>query len=265
MFDPERPDEPGPDVLHFIYALMLWPQDESARRKFEGLQFFKFLELLETAPSLKKDEVLTKAVEAQLRGIGGVSTLREMESERKILTDMQNRADRGKWAGGALCMAYLLHTNHAKEIEGGISLRKVRAFLARKGEQFFRKPPKEEALKEAWDEFKSVAPLWAAKFFVDHWMRTQLEVDPLKDLILPEDPTLRNWKIEQAMSQAWVRTVLPLAHDFQEFGLNYKPLKSSVPLLDPKVLWTLVDLPDWAFDRPRVFFLEDLIEILNDY
>ena len=144
-------------------------------------------------------------------------------------------------------------------------MRKLFAFLFRKGDHFFQKPPSVGVLNDAWKDFKSVVHLWASMYFVDSWIQERTR--GLENASLPPDmdSMALKWEMQNEVAPDWQRAWYALAHDIQEFGLTYKPLNASAPLLDSDVLLKLVGVQDCSIKRPHVRFTSQMLEEFEDF
>lgn len=257
-------NEATPISYQGLFSVMCWPQEPEKVKGFLGVEFFRLMEQVDAQPQLKADPDFIQGLELIRKQLGGWASISNMPRSDEVIADLKNRMMRGNWVGGTLCMAYILRENHSMQIEGEISLRRLWTFLFQTRSQFFQKPPKREALREAWDEFKSVAHLWAANFFVNQWMAETL-IDRTKESLVHSgihSPT-QEMVTERTLSQ-YVQLMLPLANVFQDFGLTFKPSRSRKSLLDPDRLWTLEDVPTRSFPFPTITLSDQTLEIFND-
>lgn len=263
--DSDRPAMSGGGLLRGVIGIMCWPNDEARRMAYIKHEYFDQLKRMDEFPFLKEDPLLVGFLEVFRTMLGGWSALADLPPNSELLDDMKVRTIKGGWVGASLCLTYLLQTNHTKQIQGGVSLRKVWAFLFRTGNQFFSTPPEKDALKDAWDEYKSVAHLWAAAYYIELWAKEEVFKEGLTNLPLPQDKALRKLTLSTAATSLWIQSAIPLAKRFQEFGLSYKPAFSKRYLLDESHIWTLENLPDWPCPSTDARLSDELLEIFNDY
>lgn len=263
--DSDRPAAPGSGLLRGVMGIMCWPSDEVRRMAYLKHEYFDQLKRMDEMPLLKEDPLLVGFLEEFRTMLGGWGALADLPPNSELLDEMKARAVKGAWVGASLCLTYMLQTNHTKQIERGVSLRKVWAFLFRTGDRFFNTPPEKDALKDAWDEYKSVAHLWAAAYYIELWAKEEVFKKGITDLPLPQDKALRKWTLSTAATSLWLRSAIPLARRFQDFGLSYKPTFAKSPLLDKGLIWSLEDVPDWPCPSMDARLSDDLLEIFNDY
>ncbi|WP_243304662.1 hypothetical protein [Geothrix oryzisoli] len=247
-----------------LFSVMCWPQEPEKMKGFLGVEFFRLMEQADAQPQLRDNPDFIQGLEFIRKQLGGWTSISNMPKSHEVFADMKNRMMRGNWVGGTLCMAYILRKNHSGQIEGEISLRRLWTFLFQTRNQYFPKPPKKEALREAWDEFKSVAHLWAANFFINQWMAETLADRTKESLVHLEIQSPTQETVTEIILSHHVPLVLALAKDFEEFGLNFKPSHSRKPLLDPERLWTLEDVPNRSFPFPKIILSDQILEIFND-
>ncbi len=236
------------ELLGQMSAVMLWPHDEKARDTYvrSGCRDMQAI-LEEEFPEFREHPLVQEMLCSLHTRYGGWSGLRNLRPESEVKQEALRLSARATWAGATLFLLIQFQEHHADQLEGGVSLRKVRSFLARRGEEWFITPPDHESIKEAWREFRAVPHFWAAKYFVDHWLgpaiRTQAEQN-FVETTFPNEK-FRRMAIQAEEADLRSRYILVNAHRFQDFGLGFKPPSSPTPVLDSEVLWRIEDLPDW--------------------
>ena len=263
---PELRSEPNAETLRWLFGLMCWPkkEEEERRNAFVALGHFELRERIDSSPFLKEEPLLERALDIHLQMLGGWKGISNLPPKKELFLEARKRMARGAWVGATLCTAYLIHKNYGGEGEEEISLQRIRKFLFRARNEFFENPPEKEALKDAWNEFKSVAHLWAGQYFVKHYMARQVAEVVVSGL----PPSVTQADVERECERRLVplttQAIFAMAKEFQEFGLTYTPARSARPLLDADLLWTLVDVPECPIECPRIFFSDDLLEIFDD-
>lgn len=262
-FFPDWGLRPAPGLLHDLKAVMAWPRDERARMAFHAALHFQAQALWEQVPGMPDDPLVRKLLAEQRQRIGGWPVLMESPPAGEILAQAEQRGTRGAYAGAALALAYLLQTRYAQRLQGPVSLRRVRALLARKGNPFFEEPPGAGALAEAWEEFQSVAHLWGADLILRTWCLDAVAAAAQADLDARREP--RPWGFPELALAHSVMVLLSLARELQGFGLATTPKHARAPFLDPATLWHVTDLPDWEVQLPPLELPADLLERYEDY
>lgn len=256
------------ELLGQMSALMIWPNDEDARRAYAQSGFRDMHAILEEElPEYREHPLVQEMLSALKSDFGGWSSLRNLRPESEIEAEGVRLSKRASWAGATLFFLIQFQENHANDLEGGISLNKVRSFLSRRGEEWFGTPPEREAIKDAWVEFCTVPHFWAAKYFVDHWLGTSIrdQAEQRFKEITFSDERFRRIAIRSEEADLRTKHILVYAHRFQGFGLAFKPPRSRTTLLNPDILWRIEDLPDWDIPDMGIKFPLDVLETLNDY
>lgn len=254
----------SPWILAYIFTFMYWPQDITRRTEYMCLSHFDLLTLLDKVPFLDKDKSISVVLEEGRARFGGWQALASLPPKNDFICDIENRSARAEWVGVTLFIAYTLKTHHTHQLKEKVSLRKVREFLFRNRNLFFPIPPKKEALKDAWDEYKAVSHLWAAKHYIEQLKLSALPQNFDNNLLGKDTLANEAWKKASFIDPTWNKRMLSYAMEFQEFGLRYKPANSRTSLLDPDLLWTLEDLPNWGRERPAYALPDELVEDYND-
>jgi hypothetical protein len=262
--DLDSSNKPTHALFQHIASIMCWPEDEKARKSFHRIQHFQMAWMLDFISTEREFPEIRRLLELHRESIGGWLALAEARPVQDLTAEVKSSTTRGDWVGGTLCLAHILHTQHADRVKGQLSLRKVRAFLYRTGDHFFKQPPGPEAANDAWEEFKSVAHLWAGRFFIEHWMTKQIAAAVIAGLSNRDLNTIQKWEIDLQLDSLWTQAMLTMAKVFQDFGLSYKPARSRTPILDANRIWTLVDLPIWPLDPPIIRLTEAMLEIFED-
>ena len=262
---PSWGERPTLSTLEELRAVMCWPRDEQARMTFHRLLHLQLRSDWEQAPHLADDPLFIKLFARDWQAFGGAEAFLETPPYQTVMDEAERRSTRGEWAGATLCLAHLLHTRYADRLEGPISLRKVRALLARQGSPFFQELPGPRALNDAWEEFQPVAHLWAGSFFVGQWLGATLREAVAADMVARSHLPPPTWQPSDLFLSHLGWAILSLATTFQEFGLAYLPKHARKPLLDPEQLWRLVDVPVWPVAIPAVDLPAELLERFDDY
>jgi hypothetical protein len=160
-----------------------------------------------------------------------------------------------------------------------ISLNRVWKWIEQYGSLWIPMYTTKDRLDEDWEQFKSVAHLWAADFAF-HWLgfanqphshfasQWQREIVPM----LPHNALASHPKeADQALAviekvdyiNHRLRYLFTFARHFQDFGLAFRPKRSRKPLLDHDRLYLLEDVPDWGIPFPEVELPEEWVESMN--
>ncbi len=256
------------ELLGQMSAVMLWPHDEKARETYvrSGCRDMQAI-LEEEFPEFQEHPLVQTMLRSLQTRYGGWSGLRNLRPEAEVEKEALRLSTRATWAGATLFFLIQFQEHHAEQIEQGMSLRKVRSFLARQGSDWFSAPPESEVLKDAWDEFRTVVHFWAAKYFVDNWLGAAIRASAEQQLSgTPElNPRIRHLTLKSTEVDLRTKHVLVYAHRFQTFGLTFRPARSQSPVLDLEALWRIEDLPEWEIPDLGLKIDSDLLEILNDY
>lgn len=256
------------ELLGQMSALMLWPHDEKARNTYIQSGFRDMCAILEEElPEVREHPQVQELFSSLQAGFGSWSGLRNLRPESEVEAEARRLSTRATWAGATLFFLIQFQGSHPEQLEGGISLKKVRSFLARSGKEWFGTPPDREAIKDAWVEFRAVTHFWAAKYFIDQWLgpsiRTQAE-QCYKETIFPNERFRRIAIMSEEMDLR-VKHILAHAHRFQRVGLAFKPPFSRTPVLDAEILWRIEELPDWDIPEMGIELHADILGVLNDY
>ncbi len=246
-----------------VFAFMCWPNDEQKQRDLLSLDYLSNREYVDTNVFLKDHPFWQSDLEARMRNLGGWDALRSARPAVDVIPDVAKRARRGYWAGGTLCTIYLLQTDHAQELKKALSLRHVWTCLPYSGARIFTDCPSAHVLKDVWDEFLSVAHLWAAWYLVERWMGHGAHSLSSVALPIPKECPYHEWVLQRGADTLRMQSVLTLAKEIQSFGLSFKAPRASKTLLDPDQLWQLQKIPNWPVERPRGVLSQRFLSLFN--
>ena len=275
LCDGLREDPAGPDLgdLYWLLAEMCWPDTPAKTEAFFGTYFAAVIDHAMRTLSFKTTgsspgvpgglETFHELVQSLT---GGWQAWVNLSRPGGILEDFRNRMKQGRRAGAILGLLYVLHTEHAKEVQD-ISQNKVCAFLAAAGDGLLGFHSAYDTLKDAWDECKPAAHLWGGLFFAEQAMPRQAlaaiaQTDTAPGTLLDHLALEPLGRIARPMG----RVMLSMAAELQAFGRDLTPPRVSKQkrVLDLEPYWTLTDLPDWGTAyHPRIRLTEEQLALFR--